>query len=358
MPPDEAERVASLFTAIAAKRESFRDLPNTNLHKDGHLVHLETSGVPIFDSAGAYRGYRGTERDITARRQAEASLRFTQFSVDHASDAIYWTDPDGHFVRVSDSACRLFGYSEEELLSMSVLDLDPSLSAEQRAANSERLRKANVLTFETIGRTKSGDIFPIEVTVNRVDYEGIAYNCVFAHDITSRKQIERERLELERQLQHAQKLESLGVLAGGIAHDFNNILTSVLGNAELALAELSPSSLARENVLEIAQASHRAAALCRQMLAYSGRGKFVSEPIDLSVFIENLLPLLKSSISKKALLDLQLEKNLPLLEGDPSQLGQVVMNLVLNASEALGEEDGAITIRTGAREWSREYLRE
>ena len=177
-------------------------------------------------------------------------------------------------------------------------------------------------------------------------------------DITERKQAEEERLVLERQLQQSQKLESLGVLAGGIAHDFNNILTGVLGNAELALAELSPSAPGRENLLEIIQASHRAAALCRQMLAYSGRGQFVSELIDLNALVEDMLGLLKSAISKKALLNLNLEKDLPLLEGDSSQLGQVIMNLVINASEAIGDKDGVITISTGVRECSREYFRE
>jgi nitrogen-specific signal transduction histidine kinase len=176
-------------------------------------------------------------------------------------------------------------------------------------------------------------------------------------NITDRIRAEEEHLQLERQLQHSQKLESLGVLAGGIAHDFNNILTSVLGNAEMALIDLSPSAPARENLLEITASSRRAADLCRQMLAYSGRGQFVIEAIDLGAFIEDLLGLLKSTISKKAVLSLNLEKNLPLLEGDPSQLSQVIVNLVSNASEALGEREGTIAISTGALECSREYLR-
>jgi CheY-like chemotaxis protein len=131
----------------------------------------------------------------------------------------------------------------------------------------------------------------------------------------------------------------------------------VLGNAEMALIDLSPSAPARENLLEITASSRRAADLCRQMLAYSGRGQFVIEAIDLGAFIEDLLGLLKSTISKKAVLSLNLEKNLPLLEGDPSQLSQVIVNLVSNASEALGEREGTIAISAGALECSREYLR-
>ena len=147
------------------------------------------------------------------------------------------------------------------------------------------------------------------------------------------------------------------MLAGGIAHDFNNILMSVLGNAELALTGLSPSAPARENLLEITASSRRAADLCRQMLAYSGRGHFVTEAIDLRALVEDMLDLLKSTISKKALLNLNLGKNLPPMRGDASQISQVIMNLVLNASEAIGERSGVITISTGATECSPQYLK-
>jgi PAS domain S-box-containing protein len=175
-------------------------------------------------------------------------------------------------------------------------------------------------------------------------------------DITERKQAEQERLDLEGRLQQSQRLESLGVLAGGIAHDFNNILMSVLGNAELALTGLSASAPARDNLLEITASSRRAADLCRQMLAYSGRGRLVTEAIDLRALIEDMLGLLQSTISKKALLNLNMGKNLPPMRGDVSQLSQVIMNMVINASEAIGERSGVITISTGVTECTGRYL--
>ena len=164
-------------------------------------------------------------------------------------------------------------------------------------------------------------------------------------------------MQLERQVQQGQRLESLGVLAGGIAHDFNNILLGVLGNADLALADLSPASAARENLLAISRAAHRAAGLCRQMLAYSGRGQLVSELIDINALIEDMVELLKSTVSKKVVLNLNLRKDLPPVQGDASQLSQVIMNLVINASEAIGEGTGVLTISTGVMECSAEYLR-
>ena len=155
---------------------------------------------------------------------------------------------------------------------------------------------------------------------------------------------------------HAQKLESLGVLAGGIAHDFNNILLAILGNAELALLRLVPESPAIHNLKQIELAAQRAADLAQQMLAYSGRGQFVVEGLDINALITEMNHILRVSISKKVFIRLNLAKRLPLFEGDATQIRQIIMNLVINASEAIGEEDGLITITTGSRDCDQDYL--
>ncbi|HEY5529300.1 MAG TPA: PAS domain S-box protein, partial [Thermoleophilia bacterium] len=305
-------------------------------------------------------------RDITERKQAEKELRLGESRLVEAQRLGKIGDwewiPAEDKVIWSAEVYQIFGVAPESG-SLTVETTMRAIHPEDRAAVEQATRDAlegrksqpveyRILKSDgTIAYVFGRDEAVLDAEGKLVKMTGIY------QDITERKQAEQERHELERQLQQSQKLESLGVLAGGIAHDFNNILTSVLGNADLALAELPASAPARENLLAITQASHRAAALCRQMLAYSGRGQFVTEAIDLSALIEDMLDLLKSSISKKALLNLHLKKNLPLLEGDPSQLGQLIMNLVLNASEALEDNDGVITIATGARECSREYLR-
>jgi len=170
-------------------------------------------------------------------------------------------------------------------------------------------------------------------------------------------QAEQQRHELETQLQQAQKLESLGLLAGGIAHDFNNLLTAILGHANLALMELAPESPARDSLREIDNAASRAADLCRQMLAYAGKGRFVVEPINLSRLIGEVAHLLHVSISKKVLLRCQLAEGLPAIDADAAQLRQVAMNLVINAAEAIGDAEGVIAISTGVMECNEDYLR-
>ena len=175
-------------------------------------------------------------------------------------------------------------------------------------------------------------------------------------NITERKQLENERREFETRLHQAQRLESLGILAGGIAHDFNNILMAIMGHADLALDELSPLSPARDSLTEIIQASRRAADLCGQMLSYAGKGKVDQQNLSLGKLIEETLHMLKTCISKKAILNLHLAKNLPCIHGDPGQLRQILMNLVINASDAIGERSGVITISTGAMDCSEQYL--
>ena len=169
---------------------------------------------------------------------------------------------------------------------------------------------------------------------------------------------EEERRKLEVKMLETQKLESLGVLSGGIAHDFNNLLMGILGNADLALPLLPPGSRATHNIEEIVRASQRAADLCRQMLAYSGKGRFMVNRYDLSEIVREIAKMLEVSVSKKASLRYSLAGDLPVVLADATELSQVIMNLITNASESLGEERGVISVSTGVMECDRACLSE
>ncbi len=174
-------------------------------------------------------------------------------------------------------------------------------------------------------------------------FEGLAI------DITAQKDAEASRLALERQLLETQKLESLGLLAGGIAHDFNNLLTAILGQANLARNYLPDDlALAETSLKEIEVASVRAAELCAQLLAYAGKGRFTVEPTDLNSLINGLRSLLRVSVGQHAALRFDLADTVPVVMADAAQLRQIVMNLVINAAEAIGERGGEILVTTGA----------
>ncbi|HEX2854991.1 MAG TPA: CHASE domain-containing protein [Opitutaceae bacterium] len=172
-------------------------------------------------------------------------------------------------------------------------------------------------------------------------FEGLAI------DITAQKRIETERIAIERKLLEGQKLESLGLLAGGIAHDFNNLLTGILGNASLVRLAVPLSETTDPQLRAIENAAIRAAELCRQMLAYAGKGRFVVEPTALGALVEGMLPLLKISIGRGVRVHLALATDLPFVMADATQLRQIAMNLVINASDAIGDQSGEIFLTAG-----------
>ena len=175
-------------------------------------------------------------------------------------------------------------------------------------------------------------------------------------DMTEKKRSEEERRELEERIRHAQKLESLGILAGGVAHDFNNLLSVVLGFNELARRSIRDPERALSHLGEVERAAQRAASLADQMLAYSGRSVLLIRSVDLNELAEEIARLLEVSTSKKALLSMQLDPRLPAIAGDRSQLQQVLMNLITNASDAIGDDAGRIDVRTESVEVDRAYL--
>jgi signal transduction histidine kinase/CheY-like chemotaxis protein len=196
-----------------------------------------------------------------------------------------------------------------------------------------------------------------------VEFEamGLTYTCAdgqrrflaVSRDVTEKRKAERAHHELERSLQQSQKLESLGVLAGGIAHDFNNFLTPILGSAGLALRDLPEDSPVRAHLETIQRATRRAAALTNQMLTYAGQSPMRIEPIDLSQLVNEMWELVSASVSGSATLDLHLSSDLPSVQGEAAQLGQIILNLITNAAESLTEDGGRIGVRTGQIELER-----
>ena len=347
---DEASRITR---DVAEGNKVFRE--TVRRRKDGSLVHVSILGTPVYVDEGQVAVY-GIYRDITERKRVERALHLTQFAVDGAVEAIFWISQDGRFFYVNDSAARSLGYTREELLKLSVPDIDTQFSAAEWPVAWNEFRELRSRTFESVHCRKDGSEFPVEISMNFLDFDEREFICAFARDLTERKENEAERARLEAQVQHSQKLESLGVLAGGIAHDFNNLLVAILGNAGLALMDLSEDAAAREKVVEIERAAVRASELTDQMLAYAGKSKFDIKPINLNNLVEEMGHLLETVISKKATVTYDFAGDLPAIKGDPVQVRQIVMNLITNASESLADTPGAIKVSTGVVMVDHEFL--
>ncbi len=298
------------------------------------------------------------------RRRYEESLRASEArlrSIFRASPVGIGLVRERVLLEVNERVCEMTGYARDELVGRSARHLYPTQEEFDFVGREKyaQIRRAGVGTVETRWLRRDGSVIDVLMSSVPLDPDDIAGGVTFtALDITERKRSEEERRRLEAQVQHVQKLESLGVLAGGIAHDFNNLLMAILGNADLAGRSLAAESPGQAYLQDIETAARRAADLCRQMLAYSGKGRFVVEPIALDDIILEMTRMLEVSISKKATLQYHLGRDLPAVAADATQVRQIVMNLITNASEALGDHSGIIAIATGTMDCDRAYLNE
>ncbi|HEV2447710.1 MAG TPA: PAS domain S-box protein [Candidatus Sulfopaludibacter sp.] len=284
---------------------------------------------------------RNSEREA----QQKVSALLTSI-VESSADAIISKHLDGMIQSWNLGAQQIFGYTAEDAVGKSILMLVPNDRVHEESDIVERIRHGGrVRNFETVRKRKDGKLIPVSLTMSplRDESGAVVGASQIIRDIT-------EQQELEQQLRQTQKLESLGVLAGGLAHDFNNLLTGIMGNASLAAGDLNHPELVRERIEEVLSASERAALLVRQMLAYAGKGQFIVEPIDLSVQVNEIVTLLRTSIPRLVELELRLASDLPRVDADRSQIQQVIMNLAINGAEAMGDRPGRLTIATSWRE--------
>jgi PAS domain S-box-containing protein len=312
----------------------------------GALLVLIAFGWGLF----LKRKVRRQSAEIGARYDREAALerRYREL-VENATDVVLTHDLDGRITSINPAATELLGWRDTEVVGRSIEELMAPDEAhiagglvrpENRPAEGGR-------TFRLSLRARDGRCIPFEVNswIEKHDGAPVGVQAI-CRDIRERLRSEDEKANLEVKMRDTQKLESLGILAGGIAHDFNNLLTAVIGNSNLARLETPTDSRVYKSLEEIEFAAERAADLCSQMLAYSGQGRMATSRAILSTLILECVELLQASVTKRARLDLQLAEQLPPVQGDPAQLRQIIVNLVINAGEALGDGGGTVTVRT------------
>ncbi|MEI6972600.1 MAG: PAS domain-containing protein [bacterium] len=369
----------SLYVDPAVGREVFRTIMaggqwtgEVQMYaKDRSIVDILLRAYANKDSSGRITALVGIHTDISMLKQTEDELRASEHEKALILDGI------ADIIAYHDKNLRLVWANQAYLNGIGSITGNPARMEDVRGRHcceAWKLPKPCIgcpvsIALET-GKTNEAELTPENqphwpvtqgswlIKASPVhDAQGNVIGAIeISRNITERKKLEADRREFDSRMNQTQRLESLGVLAGGIAHDFNNILTSILGHADLALDEMSPLASGRESLEQIKTAAMRAAELCIQMLAYSGRGRLEKQDFCLSNLVEELLHMLRTSISKKCVLNLNLEKQVLLMHGDVSQIRQILMNLVMNASEAIGDRSGSITVSTGAADCSKEYL--
>jgi two-component system cell cycle sensor histidine kinase/response regulator CckA len=473
IPP---EGMAGFEQNIQALKETGSFLAEgSQRRKDGSVFPVEISARVVLTDGKRY--LQGIIRDLGERKRTETMLQLTRFSIDHAVDSVLWTDMKGSILFVSDSTCLMHGYSRDELLTMSIFDLTPSFSRETWLENHAKLRGQGSRRNEGFHRTKTGELFPVEVNINYIEFDGQEYSCAFVRDISERRKAETALKELasrqqaildavpdiimevdnsrvytwaneagleffgddvvgkeaafyfeseqdtyetiqplfdgardlayveswqrrkdgemrllawtcrglrdddgsvvgvlssalditerrrvedslrasEERLRQSQKMEAIGQLAGGIAHDFNNLLTAIIGYSDLLLARQElEGSMAHEDAEEIRNAAARAAALTGQILAFSRRQTLRPKVVSLNAVLAEIEPLLRRTLGEDIDFVSHHDPGLAYVEVDVHQFGQVLMNLALNARDAMAS-GGRLTLETANVEFDEEY---
>ena len=344
--PDDHEKVRLNINRALESTGTYH-MECRHVRTDGSFLWMDASGRVVYE-ARTRRPLRmmGICVDATERKRNEEARLQLAAIVDSSEDAILSVDLNGVILTWNAAAERIFGYTPAEAIGQSITLIVPPGFEDEEAEIMGRLQRGEPLHhFETLRVAKGGRQIWVSLTISPIRNTSgatVAASGV-VRDITENK-------ALEENLRQTAKLESLGVLAGGIAHDFNNLLVGILGNASMVKDNLPPRSPAHPMLDDVISAGQRASILIQQLLAYSGKGKFVIRPLDLSSLVREMVSLIQTSIPGTVRLQLNLATGLPPVTADVAQMQQLVMNLAINAAEAIVDKPGVVTITTDVQD--------
>ncbi len=355
--PEDTDLDQPVMHEIRSDERRAYDLALRCRRKDGSPLWIKVSSMPIYDNAGQLLYEIVTIQDITAMKMLEDSLQenkdLLESVINTAAIGICVTDEEGRYVMVNPAYCNTYGYTKEELLGQHFSMVIPT---------EDQLKASNTHSAFIAGdpnssgewrlRHKNGRILDIYVTAGRlVRKDGKRFKVTTVEDITERKRAAEKLRETEAALQQSQKMEAVGVLASGVAHDFNNILAAILGNVKLLQQRLQGSDEQITVPLQRCVTSvNRASKLVQQLLGFARKGKYQSVAFDVSAAIRTVMDIFSQSIDRRIRLNLNIAPQLPHIVGDPNQIEQVFLNLLVNAADAIAPKlkeghKGVISIR-------------
>ncbi len=348
-----------MWTTIANGKTWYGIIKNRK--KDGSFYWVESSITPFLNEAGKPWQYISVRTDITEQVAVKQKLKESYEHYRMLSETIPYAlciVSNGKWEYLNPAAVKMFGASSyNELLDHEVLLV---VAAEDKARVEQQLtlaiEKGRPIPLQEVKLLLcDGEVIDAEIQGSVLNRSGEKSILLAMHNITERKQLQAEYKQYTEQLEHTQRLESLGVLAGGIAHDFNNILTSIMGNISLAEVCIHDPDETLGYIHKVSTASDRAADLCQQMLAYSGGGVFEKEAVQLEGLLMDVLEITSTTMGNKVKLEQEIATDLPSIIADSRQIQQVILNLLTNANEAI-EEEGTIRVELGIMDVDEDWL--
>ena len=345
-PEDRTRTVEGLQAAIAGGASSW-SAEYRFRRVDGEWAYIYDRAYIAHDASGNASRVIGAMQDLTEKKKSEAALRESEERFRRVFEegplGLALIGKDYRFEKANSALCRMVDYDEVELLQLSFVDITHPDDVRADVDLAEQLFKREIPFYRIQKRyvKKSGEIIWINLTASMIlgpNGEPL-HGLAMIEDITEIKRTQEEALV-------RQKLESVGTLAGGIAHDFNNLLGAIQAQAELAMTEMDAGASCREELKVIGDVAMRGSEIVRQLMIYAGKENAVPGPVDLSKTVDEMLSLLKVSVTKRALIQTDLQHDLPAIQASAAQIGRVVMNLITNASDAIGDRDGKIRVIT------------
>jgi PAS domain S-box-containing protein len=308
------------------------------LRKDGAVAELEISLKAV--SIGDETFLLATARDITEfkcakKRMAESEERLRTL-IENSPDAFIVHDLEGSILQVNEQVCKNLGYSRDELIGMNVMDINTGESWEKAAEMRDQTAKGPVTSYEGEYRRKDGSRYPVDVKMSSIRFDDETLLFGFIRDISERKELDKEKEKYQHQLMHAQKMEAIGTLAGGIAHDFNNLLMGIQGCASLMSLDLEPSHPDMKHVTAIMDYTMKATNLTKQLLGVARGGKYEVKPMNLNQVVAES-SVMFGRTRKEIRIHTDLREPAPVVAADRRQLEQVLLNLYINAGQAMPE---------------------
>jgi len=336
--PEHRAAVAADITRVLAGQITM-NFEDDSILPDGRRRTLVWNVTRVVDATGETFGILAVGQDITERKEAEDRFRLV---FEHVQDGLLLSDQTG-VIDCNPGALRLLGLTDKSQLIgrrpsvefSPALQPDGTSSDEKSRALGVQTAEAGALRFEWMHADADGREVPVEVSVRHAAMSGRRISVVSWHDLTDRREAEAERARMQERLDLAQKMEAIGQLAGGVAHDFNNLLTAMRNAVELAQQELVPGCAAHTDLSLALEAANRATGLTRQLLAFSRNQAVRVEAIDFSALVRETMPLLRTTIPASVQVHVAVPQTPTIVRADRSQLEQIVMNLVLNARDAM-----------------------